>query len=139
MNLALPVSFRPVDWPTLVAYLTTQVAVAHNDIDHDVRRLTFDIFKMAEVTEGLYIGEELVGFALWDQHNGHLRNLYVSPVARGRGVASKFLTERPLRSLQVMPSNNSAIDLYTKHGFEMTDVVIPNRKFMWRPAVQAAA
>lgn len=140
MSPAPLVTYRPVDWSTLVAFLTTQIAVAHKDIDHDVRRLTYKAFCEAQVVEGIYRAgtEEMVGFVLWDTDNGHLRNLYVSPAARGLGIASDFLKSHPIETLQVMPGNSAAIELYRRHGFVITTVVVPNRHLMWRNLASAA-
>jgi ribosomal protein S18 acetylase RimI-like enzyme len=83
---------------------------------------------------GIYWDNELVGYARMDMSIMHLSHLYVSPAARGRGLASHFFNLMRPRSLQVMPANVKAQALYRRWGFEVAPLQ-PNsaRILMVRP------
>lgn len=77
---------------------------------------------------------ELAGYALlihyWSNEYGgmiiNLDELFVAKAYRNRGIASEFLAylrkrnpQEPAIELEVMPSNEKALKLYRRHGFEI--------------------
>jgi GNAT superfamily N-acetyltransferase len=80
------------------------------------------------------LDETPIGYALlihyWSNEYGgiiiNLDELFVAETYRNKGVASAFLTflkernpQEPAIELEVMPSNDNALKLYQRHGFEM--------------------
>lgn len=122
--------FRRITWDELRYYLHLESIKRNQDVDQDVRKMTFSLFA-EQTVEGFFFENQLVGFARWDKRNGHLSNLYVSPEFRGTGISSAFLNERPLKTLYVIPHNDKAIAFYTRHGFVKQDTY-PTRDFMVR-------
>lgn len=125
------VSFKSIEWWDLVQFLLDQGYLARYDLDHSARHITPHLYVISNV-EGLYLDDDLVGFARWDPTVGHLSSIYVTPAARGYGVAAQFIQQRPLRSLCVMPENTAAQALYIRLGFRMTDRVMSERRYMVR-------
>ncbi|MFC6824796.1 GNAT family N-acetyltransferase [Halopelagius fulvigenes] len=100
------------------------------------------------VTDGLRVAridDEIVGFVMFglergeyvqDVTRGVVRNIYVEPSARNRGVGSKLLStaERELRdadadaiTLDVMAGNEEARRFYEQHGYSPHRVEIEKR------------
>ena len=131
------IEFRYIPWKELSVFLDEQTALARHDLDHMARWIQPEMYIHSRV-EGFYLNNALVGFARWDARQEHLCSIYVTPAARGYGITSKFLRERPLRSLQVMPENHAAIALYERHGFQIRPANIPSRYLMVRDLVRAA-
>lgn len=125
------IQFAPLAWDNMRAFLETERRKINRDVDQDVRYMTYSLFCQERV-EGLYLNGELVGFARWDVKVGHLSNLYVSPTARGHGIARRFLRERPIRILYVMAHNHQAKKLYTSMGFIASPAAVPFREVMVR-------
>lgn len=125
------ISFRLLSWDDLKAFLFAESLKINRDVDQDVRFLNFPLF-CEQTVEGLYLDGALVGFARWDKRNAHLSNIYVIYEARGHGISSKFLQERPIRSLFVMPHNDGAKRLYSRLGFQASQCAVPTREFMIR-------
>lgn len=76
--------------------------------------------------EGIYINDTLVGYVGWDPDAKYCPEMYIHPVARNRGIASRFFEERGVRKLVVSKSNHDAMRLYRRLGFsisESTDIV----------------
>ena len=76
------------------------------------------------------IGPQIIAYAFWRQvvDEMHLLKVAVAPARRGEGIASWLLdrcfnmsVEKGARSahLEVRPSNNPAVELYQKLGFEV--------------------
>lgn len=123
---------KPISWETLHHFLMGEYEKREvtQDVDNDVRFVTPSMAQ-EQTLEGIYHEGELVGFARWDPEVGHLSNLYLTPSARGVGLARRYLNARPLRSLYVMPENPAAIQLYTSVGFTVVGQ-IPTRLLMRR-------
>ena len=79
---------------------------------------------------GSQTGEQIIAYAFWRQivDEMHVLKVAVTPARRGQGIASWLLercfnlsVERGARSahLEVRPSNNPAVELYQKLGFEV--------------------
>ena len=75
-------------------------------------------------------GEQVIAYAFWHKvaDEMHLLKVAVTPARRGQGVASWLLERCFTRSfehgarsahLEVRPSNNPAVELYQKLGFEV--------------------
>lgn len=128
----MQVTFNPIDWYTLTSFLRRQIVIARDDVDVEVRMILPSQMLPPNLFEGFYVDGILCGFANWDRGTGHLCNIYVSPTVRGMGIAAKFIQERPLRSLNVMPKNTKAIALYQKLGFVLSGKDTPQRLHMQR-------
>ena len=131
------VQFKLLSWDDLRAFLFQEDRKINRDVDRDVRLLNYVLF-CEQTVEGFYLDGKLVGFARWDRRNGHLSNIYVTQEARGKGLAKKFINEREIRSLYVMPHNDGAKRLYASLGFIKTSCTVPTREFMVRTAAQPA-
>jgi len=103
----------------------------NRDVDQDVRYMNYSMF-CQEAVEGFYVDDELVGFARWHRITYHLSNIYVSEQARGMGLARRFINERQLRTLYVIPHNHLAKRLYASLGFVQAHCSVPTREFMTR-------
>ncbi|RDI73152.1 GNAT family N-acetyltransferase [Halopelagius longus] len=100
------------------------------------------------VTDGLRVArmdDEIVGFVMFglergeyvqDVTRGVVRNIYVEPAARNRGIGSELLStaERELRdadaeviTLDVMAGNEAARRFYERHGYSPHRVEIEKR------------
>lgn len=78
---------------------------------------------------------KVVGFRLMyrDEAGLHLRGLYVDPEYQGRGIGTelfmlpmKYLRSGEVMELPVLEGNHRARRLYEKHGFVVTDEVLPD-------------
>lgn len=126
------VQFRLLSWDDLRYFLAQEDRKINRDVDREVRLMNYMLF-CEQTVEGLYLDGRLVGFARWDRRNNHLSNIYVAADARGKGIAKKFINERMIKSLFVMPHNDIAKHLYAKLGFILSRSGYPNREFMMRP------
>jgi ribosomal protein S18 acetylase RimI-like enzyme len=106
------------------------------DIDDELHDLaeTLDRGTIAVVAENE--GGELIGFALareWGSRLGRITDLYVTPTARGHGLASRLIgrvVER-LRSLgldtvqlEVAATNGNARAIYARWGFREQELTL---------------
>lgn len=123
--------FQPVSWDDLRAFLLMEQRKINRDVDHDVRLINFSLY-CEQTVEGFYLDGRLVGFARWERRSGHLSNIYVTPTARGLGMAKEFIQLRRIKSLYVMPHNDLAKKLYTSLGFVISKCAVPTREFMTR-------
>src|SRR5436305_1814550 len=73
--------------------------------------------------------DQLVGYLICSRYAGvwHLMNVAIAPPARRQGIASALLEEMLVRAgaeeaftLEVRPSNESALSLYERFGFRST-------------------
>jgi ribosomal protein S18 acetylase RimI-like enzyme len=126
------IQFKLLSWDDLRYFLAKEDRKINRDVDREVRFMNYMLF-CEQVVEGLYLDGQLVGFARWDRRNNHLSNLYVTQEARGMGIAKKFINERMIKSLYVMPHNDMAKQLYAKLGFILSKCAVPTREFMFRP------
>lgn len=125
------IHFALLAWDDLRAFLEQERRKINRDVDQDVRYMTYSLFCQERV-EGLYLNDELVGFARWNVNNGHLSNLYVVPSARGHGIGRTFLDQRPIKILYVIPHNHEAKRFYTSVGFTLSPTGVPQRQVMTR-------
>lgn len=123
--------FRRVNWEDLSHFLHLEACKINRDVDQDVRYMTYEMF-CSQCVEGIYVDGLMVGFTRWDPRNGHLSNLYVMPEARGQGLAKRYIDERPIKSLYVIPHNHAAKRLYTALGFQQQISHAPTRDYMTR-------
>lgn len=93
--------------------------------------MTYSMF-CEQAVEGIYVDGTLAGFGRWDKRNFHLSNLYINPHYRGMGLARRYINERHIRTLYVMPHNHPAKQLYHSLGFKSSPCAVPNREFMAR-------
>ncbi len=126
------IEFRHIAWDELQAFLARERSLINRDVDQDVRFMNYVMYAEQRV-EGLCLDGELVGFARWDIRTRHLSNLYVTPSARGHGVGRKFIQDRQIDSLYVMPHNHEAKKLYSRLGFHQIACAVPSREYMIRP------
>jgi ribosomal protein S18 acetylase RimI-like enzyme len=126
------IEFKRLSWDDLRKFLASEASQISRDVDQEVRTtMSFSLY-CDQTVEGFYLNGDLVGFARWDKRDGNLSNIYVSPKARGRGIARRFIEERPLRTLYVMPHNHLAKKLYASLGFIASPCAVPTREFMTR-------
>jgi [ribosomal protein S18]-alanine N-acetyltransferase len=116
-----------------------------------------ELAKPTSVCLGAFEGEELVGYVINSRYVDawHVMNVAVHPEHRRRGIASQLLErlfeltrddERRGYTLEVRVSNDDAIALYEKLGFEPRGIrrgyYTDNREdalIMWRDAGHSAA
>lgn len=127
------VVFQQVSWDDLIRYLHREACKINRDVDQDVRYMNYSMY-CEQTVEGLYVDGVMAGFARWDRRNGHLSNLYVSPEYRGRGLGKRFINDRPIRTLYVVPHNHQAKRLYLNLGFQFERSSVATREFMTRAA-----
>ena len=125
------IQFKPLSWILLSRFLACEKAKRSQDVDRDVLFMNVTLYT-ASVVEGFYLDDVLVGFGRWNSLTRHLDNVYVTENARGHGIASKFITERAIRTLYVIPHNHEAKKLYTRLGFKSSPCAVPTREFMTR-------
>jgi len=130
------VQFRLLSWDDLRAFLTSEERKINRDVDRDVRLMNYVLY-CEQTVEGFYLNDKLVGFARWDRRSNHLSNIYVAQEARGNGIAKRFINERKIKSLYVMPHNDIAKRLYSALGFIKSSCTVPTREFMIRPLQSA--
>jgi len=114
-----------------------------------------ELAKPTSICLGAFDGEELVGYVINSRYVDawHVMNVAVDPDHQRRGVASRLLErlfelthddERRGYTLEVRVSNEGAIELYERLGFEPRGIrrgyYTDNREdalIMWRDARQA--
>lgn len=70
----------------------------------------------------IYLDKVIAGYCSVNVSNATaLEKLYISPDYRNRGIASFVLNHLNIRSLLVIKKNTSAIQLYIKNGFKVSD------------------
>lgn len=127
------VVFQQVSWDDLTRFLHREVCKINRDVDQDVRYMNYSMY-CAQTVEGLYVDGVMAGFARWGRRDGHLSNLYVSPEYRGRGLGKRFINDRSIRTLYVIPHNLHAKRLYLSLGFQFERSTVATREFMTRTA-----
>ena len=113
------------------------LAIEHNSFQWPWGRLSFEgelqshtACNYAVKSAGSQTGEQVIAYAFWRKaaDEMHVLKVAVTPARRGQGVASWLLErcftrsfEQGARSahLEVRPSNNPAVELYQKLGFEV--------------------
>ena len=116
-----------------------------------------ELAKPTSICLGAFEGPELVGYVINSRYVDawHVMNVAVEPEHRGRGIATALLErlfevtrddERRGYTLEVRVSNDHAIRLYEKLGFERRGIrrgyYTDNREdalIMWRDARHSAA
>jgi ribosomal-protein-alanine N-acetyltransferase len=116
-----------------------------------------ELAKPTSICLGAFEGPELVGYVINSRYVDawHVMNVAVEPEHRGRGIATALLErlfevtrddERRGYTLEVRVSNDHAIGLYEKLGFERRGIrrgyYTDNREdalIMWRDARHSAA
>jgi ribosomal-protein-alanine N-acetyltransferase len=116
-----------------------------------------ELAKPTSICLGAFEGQELVGYVINSRYVDawHVMNVAVEPEHRGRGIATALLErlfevtrddERRGYTLEVRVSNDHAIRLYEKLGFERRGIrrgyYTDNREdalIMWRDARHSAA
>jgi ribosomal-protein-alanine N-acetyltransferase len=116
-----------------------------------------ELAKPTSICLGAFEGQELVGYVINSRYVDawHVMNVAVEPEHRGRGIATALLErlfevtrddERRGYTLEVRVSNDHAIGLYEKLGFERRGIrrgyYTDNREdalIMWRDARHSAA
>jgi ribosomal-protein-alanine N-acetyltransferase len=116
-----------------------------------------ELAKPTSICLGAFEGPELVGYVINSRYVDawHVMNVAVEPEHRGRGIATALLErlfevtrddERRGYTLEVRVSNDHAIRLYEKLGFERRGIrrgyYTDNREdalIMWREAGRSAA
>jgi [ribosomal protein S18]-alanine N-acetyltransferase len=116
-----------------------------------------ELAKPTSICLGAFEGEDLVGYVINSRYVDawHVMNVAVEPEHRGRGIATALLErlfdvtrddERRGYTLEVRVSNDHAIRLYEKLGFERRGIrrgyYTDNREdalIMWRDARHSAA
>ena len=111
-----------------------------------------ELAKPASICLGAFEGDQLVGYAINSRYVDawHVMNVAVEPDHQGRGIATRLLErlidltrddQRRGYTLEVRISNETAIHLYEKLGFEQRGVrrgyYTDNREdalIMWRDA-----
>lgn len=116
----------------------TSDAVDHPIEERIIRKLLDDIISNEYSVKGveIYSDKELVGFGILTSYytsevagiNIQLEDLYIAPEYRSKGIAKKYfayvMEKYPNAArfrLEVSPSNNRAIKLYSELGFEILD------------------
>jgi len=81
----------------------------------------------------VYLNDEPVGCGCFKQYNDNsveVKRMFVSPIARGKGIASKILTglelwatERGFKYtvLETLKTNTEAVNLYKKQNYKVID------------------
>jgi ribosomal-protein-alanine N-acetyltransferase len=116
-----------------------------------------ELAKPTSICLGAFEGEDLVGYVINSRYVDawHVMNVAVEPEHRGRGIATALLErlfamtrddERRGYTLEVRVSNEDAIRLYQKLGFDSRGIrrgyYTDNREdalIMWRDAGHSAA
>ena len=116
-----------------------------------------ELAKPTSICLGAFEGEDLVGYVINSRYVDacHVMNVAVEPEHRGRGIATALLErlfaltrddERRGYTLEVRVSNDDAIRLYEKLGFDSRGIrrgyYTDNREdalIMWRDAGHSAA
>jgi [ribosomal protein S18]-alanine N-acetyltransferase len=116
-----------------------------------------ELAKPTSICLGAFEGEDLVGYVINSRYVDawHVMNVAVDPEHRGRGIGTALLErvfeltrddERRGYTLEVRVSNDDAIRLYERLGFEARGIrrgyYTDNREdalIMWRDARQSAA
>jgi ribosomal-protein-alanine N-acetyltransferase len=116
-----------------------------------------ELAKPTSICLGAFEGEDLVGYLINSRYVDawHVMNVAVDPEHRGRGIGTALLErlfeltrddERRGYTLEVRVSNDDAIRLYERLGFEARGIrrgyYTDNREdalIMWRDARQSAA
>jgi ribosomal-protein-alanine N-acetyltransferase len=116
-----------------------------------------ELAKPTSICLGAFEGDDLVGYVINSRYVDawHVMNVAVEPEHRGRGIATALLErlfdvtrddERRGYTLEVRVSNDHAIRLYEKLGFERRGIrrgyYTDNREdalIMWRDARHSAA
>jgi ribosomal-protein-alanine N-acetyltransferase len=116
-----------------------------------------ELAKPTSICLGAFEGQELVGYVINSRYVDawHVMNVAVEPEHRGRGIATALLErlfevtrddERRGYTLEVRVSNDHAIGLYEKLGFERRGIrrgyYTDNREdalIMWRDARHSAS
>ena len=121
--------YRPISWEDLSPFLCRNL-VDNTDVDKDVLRLHRSMVYNLKV-EGIYLFDELVGYARYDANRLHLGQIFIAPTYRGLGLATQYIQHHNLQTLYVMPGNAAAINLYTSLGFKVVGE-LTTRLFMSR-------
>lgn len=68
---------------------------------------------------GLYVGVEMVGYAVVDEANDILDLMHITESSRGQGLSKRFLNHLNIKHTSVDENNIVAINLYTQLGYEI--------------------
>lgn len=68
---------------------------------------------------GLYVGAEMVGYAVVDEANGSLDLMHIAKGSRGLGLSKRFLNQLNIKITCVDENNIVARNLYTQLGYDI--------------------
>lgn len=74
---------------------------------------------MARQGYGLYVGPEMVGYAVVDEANDSLDLMHIAASSRGLGLSKRLLNQLNIKNTCVDENNIVAINLYTQLGYEI--------------------
>ena len=68
---------------------------------------------------GLFIGSDMVGYAVVDESYHCLDLMHITADLRGQGLGKAFLKQLDIKRVCVDACNHAAINLYTQMGYEI--------------------